>query len=355
MNINLIKEYAYEIGIDVIGIASPYQYEKKYWINEKNEQVEFVLPQEILPSAKSIICVGKCYFAEDDLELNEPYGTIARYTWSNWYYYINTKLQQLIKFIKKNKSMGYEFRYFSCGPIQEKPIAIQSGIGWYGKNTLILTQNFGSWIVLGEIITDMDLPKNSMLEMDCKNCRICIEACPTHALNEYKIDVKKCLSHVMKVPAILPSEITDAFANRLYGCDTCQEVCPKNKYVKSVKDIPQHGYIGSKVSLIPILHMNEEEFREKYKYNQISKKWIRFESIQRNAVIALGNIRNPGAIEHLIKSLFNKSRIVRAHSARALSKFSEEKTKIKNALENARKQEKNIDVIQEINLALEKL
>ncbi|GAH86398.1 unnamed protein product, partial [marine sediment metagenome] len=238
--------------------------------------------------------------------------------------------------------------------LTEKPIAQRAGVGWYGKNGIIITERFGSWVVLGEIITELELDTDESLQQDCGDCTICIDSCPTKAIvSPYVIDRTKCLQfiseRVMKVPLVF----REKWGDRLYGCTTCQEVCPKNikVKVKPKKYRPNYGFIGSRIPLIPLLTITQEEFQDYFAYNQIAMRPK--EAIKRNAALALGNIGDSLAVAPLIKVLQeDDNSIVRGHTAWALGKIGGKKAKI--ALEKVLKSEEDREVREEIINALEK-
>jgi len=234
----------------------------------------------------------------------------------------------------------------------EKPIAQRAGVGWYGKNGIIMTEKFGSWVVLGEILTELELETDNPIQKDCGECRVCIDSCPTQAIvSPYVIDRTKCLQYISERPMKVPLGYRDKWGDRLYGCTTCQEICPKNikVKVKPKKYRPEYGYIGSKIPLMSLLQITEEEFQSYFAYNQIAMRPK--EVIKRNAILALGNIGDPRAVVPLIKVLQEDDNpMVRGHTAWALGKIGGEKAKF--ALEKALKIEGDREVREETTNAL---
>jgi epoxyqueuosine reductase len=191
---------------------------------------------------------------------------------------------------------------FSNGPIAEKPLAQRSGLGFYGKHSIILHPRYGSWIVLGEIVTDLELPPDEPLTLQCGDCRACIDACPTHAIKApYIIDRTRCIQELTNWCGPIPEDIMDVWNNRLYGCTTCQEVCPYNKDAQPRTPRTDIGYVGSCIPLFEILTMTEREYRTRFANNQITASWIHFKAIQRNALLVLGHIGDRCAIPHIEK------------------------------------------------------
>uniref|UniRef100_A0A7V4E4G1 tRNA epoxyqueuosine(34) reductase QueG n=1 Tax=candidate division WOR-3 bacterium TaxID=2052148 RepID=A0A7V4E4G1_UNCW3 len=332
----IIKEMAFQFGIEVyITKAEPFIEEKerikeqrdrglflkRYWSDEEIEK--FCEPQSVLKEAKSIIVSYLFYYTyeeKDPSQEGNPYGFIARYTRRNYYKELKIRLKKLVKVLKKE--YGGKFFVSVNGPIIEKPMAVRSGLGYYGKHSIIIHPNYGSWIVLGEIITDLEMEVDSSLEKDCGNCQLCIETCPTKAIIEpYIIDRKKCIQDLSSWLGIIPDEIKAVWQNRLYGCDTCQEVCPVNKKVKEEEPKTEIGIIGAYLPLIEILNMDEKTFRTKYGNNQISASWIDFNVIKRNALIALGNIKDKKTILLIEKYLKENNPILKDAADWALKQF----------------------------------
>ena len=381
--VSKIKELGEEIGLDVIRITNAENFpetekqiiesiEKGYipkndYYASKNISGTFnslnlnkvskrCNPKSILKRAKSIISVAQAYLIEeieDVQDKNQLLGKIAKYDIGNFYFDVKLKLKKIVDFINQETDFKYKSKNKSCYvSLTEKPIAQRAGIGWYGKNGIIITERFGSWVVLGEILTELELDTDEYLQRDCGDCTICIDSCPTKAIvSPYIIDRTRCLQYISERLMKVPLDFREVWGDRLYGCTTCQEVCPKNHKVKSKKYKPEYGYIGSRIPLIPLLQISEEEFQDYFAYNQIVIRPR--EAIKRNAALALGNIGDSRVVAFLIKVLQeDDNSIVRGHTAWALGKIGGEKAKI--TLEKALKSEKDIEVREEITNALEK-
>jgi len=381
--VSQIKEFGEEIGLDVIRITNTQAFpetekqiiksiEKGYipkdnycnpkYISKTEKQLNLnkiskrCNPKSILKRAKSIISVAQRYLieeVEDIPDKEQLYGKIAKYDVGNFYYEVKLKLKKIIDFINQETNFKYRSKNKSCYvSLVEKPIAQRAGIGWYGKHGIIITEKFGSWVVLGEIITELELETDKPLQRDCGNCTICIDLCPTKAIvSPYIIDRTRCLQYISERPIKVPLAFREKWGDRLYGCTTCQEVCPRNDKVKLKKYRPKFGYIGSKIPLIPLLTITEEEFQNYFAYNQIAMRTR--EAIKRNAVLALGNIGDTRAVAPLIKILYEgDSPLVRGHTAWALGKIGGRKAKF--ALEKVLNIEKDKEVKEEIINALEK-
>jgi len=376
-----IKELGEEIGLDIVRITNAESFpetekqivesvEKGYIpkndYHHKNNYLEKTeninpnkigkrcKPKNILKRAKSIISVAQYYLIEEDdncINNQEPCGKIARFDIGNFYYEVKLKLKKIIDFINQETNFKYKSKCKSnYVSLVEKPIAQRAGVGWYGKNGIIMTEKFGSWVVLGEILTELELETDNPIQKDCGECRVCIDSCPTQAIvSPYVIDRTKCLQYISERPMKVPLGYRDKWGDRLYGCTTCQEVCPQNRKVKLKKYKPEYGYIGSKIPLIPLLQITEEEFQSYFAYNQIAMRPK--EAIKRNAILALGNISDPRAVVPLIKVLQEDDNpMVRGHTAWALGKIGGKKAK--SALEKALNLEEEREVREEIANAL---
>ena len=313
-------------------------------------------PKSILKRARSIISVAQCYLIEETEDIQDKeqlYGKIAKYNVGNFYYDVKLKLKKIVDFINQKADFKYKSKNKSCYvSLAEKPIAQRAGVGWYGKHGIIITERFGSWVVLGEIITELELGTDECFQRDCGDCTICIDSCPTKAIvSPYVIDRTKCLQFISERPMKVPLDFREVWGDKLYGCTICQEVCPKNYKVKPKKYRPEYGYIGSRIPLIPLLQITEAEFKNYFAYNQIAMRPR--EVIKRNAVLALGNIGDTKSVVPLIINLQkDDSPMVRGHTAWALGKIGGEKAKF--ALEKALKTEEDKEARKEIINALER-
>jgi len=272
---------------------------------------------EHLPGVSSIVAAALNYFTPDEPDPSgpgAPYGLVARYTRRNYYLELRRRLRTAARFIKKE--FGGKTAVYANGPIAEKPIAQRSGIGYYGKHSIMINPRFGSWCVLGEILTDAPIKPDPPLEMTCGTCRRCLDACPTRAIiRPYIIDRRRCIQALTNWPSEIPDQIRRVWGNRVYGCTDCQEVCPVNADKKPGRAETEIGIVGQWLPIKDILTMNEEEYRAQYSNNQISAGWINFSAVQRNCLLALGNIRDPGTLPVIEKFTKNPDPIL-ADSAR---------------------------------------
>jgi len=365
-----LKDFVEKVNLDVVRVTSaePFleaaerikqQIRRGFRPKWKLEEIdEFCNPKSLLPDAKSVVVAAECYLTSEPTDLSkpgEPHGKIARYTWRNYYYDVKTKLKMVANFLKNRVGSGFRFRCYSNGPLAEKPMAQRAGMGWYGKHGIIVTKQYGSWVVLGELICNIKLEEHEPINESCGSCQACIKACPTGAIVEpYILDMPRCLQYITHHQMVMPTHIRELWGNRLYGCMACQEVCPINRKVKPKDRKPDYGYVGPSLPLISILQMNEKEYRRRFSKNQIGEPWVSFGAIQRNAAVALGNIGDPVAVSVLAQKLnSSRSKIVKMHAAWALGKIGEEDAK--RALKQALKGDQNPEVRKEIESALKQI
>ncbi|MFA6550663.1 MAG: tRNA epoxyqueuosine(34) reductase QueG, partial [Candidatus Gracilibacteria bacterium] len=189
-------------------------------------------PSKILPGAKSIICLATNYFNSVEPRLHEDGVKIARYAWSkNYHKIIEKRLKRFEEFIKKLAPKAKIKRYVDTGPFLERYYASQAGLGFIGKNNCLITREFGSFVFLAEIITDLALlpDKPSRSSPSCGTCTRCIDACPTGALKPHNLDARKCISYLtIESKKPFPKSLRAKIKPWIFGCDMCQNACPHN-------------------------------------------------------------------------------------------------------------------------------
>lgn len=330
----IIRKCAVDAGLPVFGIttALPF-YDTLLILHERkarrilppfvSEELEKGCdPRSILENAKSIVSFAMPYCGESPCKPAEeseyPYGRIARFACGPDYH---KELHSRIELFVRNleQSLGINIGYKICvdtAPIVDRAVAVRAGVGWFGKNACIITPQYGSWVVLGEVIVDLELPPDEPLERDCGTCKRCVLSCPTGAIEEpYVVVAEKCLSYITQSKGIIPSKYRSLLGNRLYGCDTCQEVCPHNQFPAN-KVFSQEDF---SVDLLALIRMSRREFMSVYGDTAIG--WRGHTVLQRNAIIALGNLKNPEACEQLEHLLSDPRSTIRAHAIWALSQY----------------------------------
>lgn len=259
-------------------------------------------PKETLPTCKSIIVLGQSYNSDYEIENHPLKGDLSRSSWGEDYHRVlNRKMASLIEELQKIKEFQYK-SFVDTGPLVDRELAKKSGLGYYGKNCSIINREYGSFIFIGYILTDFQLEIDEILiSDDCGECDLCIRACPTGALESpYTLNPKKCISYLSQTKEIIPEELRENMGNKIYGCDTCQLVCPKNKGVR----IPNHKEFipirtGGSIDIEELFSMSNREFKEKY--GDMAGSWRGKNTLKRNAIIALGNMKDKNNLDILLK------------------------------------------------------
>ena len=296
-----VRRLGDELGIDAVGVtrAEAYAGTERHIVDRRERglfaSMKFTMarpeqschPESLLPGARSVISAAACYWTpEAPLEAGE--GRLARYAWADAYETLREQLDEL------GRRLGGTYRVLvDANQHVDREAAARSGVGFYGKNTMLITRRHGSWVVLGTLVTDVALEPTTPLLTDCGDCRLCVDACPTGALDEPgTLDATKCLSYWTQAPAAIPEGYRAALGAQVYGCDICQDVCPWNRGVeKRRSDLPEHD---AHVDLVSWLEQDGTALVDEYARLFVPRndpRWLR-----RNALVALGNT---GGAEHV--------------------------------------------------------
>lgn len=366
-----IIDYSKTIGIDKIGFTSASTFEEmKVRLirqQELNYQSGFeekdigkrVDPSLLLEQPKSIISIALAYPSKMKERVvskkGERRGIFCRASWGTDYHIVlKDRLQKLEDYIKERIPDALCKSMVDTGELVDRAVAQRAGIGWSGKNCAIITPEFGSYVYLGEMITNLPLEPDKPMEDQCGSCNKCIDVCPTGALIQGgQLNAQRCIAFQTQTKGFLAEEFREKLGNRIYGCDTCQTVCPKNKGI----DFHNHPEMEpdpeiAKPLLQPLLFISNKEFKEKY--GHISGSWRGKKPIQRNAIIALAHFKEEGAVGDLITVMKKDPRpVIRGTAAWALGKIGGDESK--TALQTATQQEDDQEVLQEIEDALQRL
>jgi epoxyqueuosine reductase len=366
-----IIQKAKELKIDKIGFASaePFVELKKRLVQHRQKGYESGFeepdldkrtdPRLSLTNAKTLIAIALAYPSRlqhpPRSEKGAYRGIFCRASWGEDYHHVlRRKLKALEAYIQELVPNAHTQSMVDTGPLVDRAVAERAGIGWSGKNTCIITEEFGSWVYLGEMITDLDLPPDEPIEDGCGDCTLCIEACPTGALvAPGQLNATICLAYLTQTKGMIEEKYREKIGNRLYGCDTCQVVCPKNRK-KQVDHHEEFQPDPEKVKplLKPLLTISNRKFKETF--GDMAGSWRGKKPIQRNAIIALAHFRDRSSVPDLIRLLSHDPRpVIRATAAWALGKiggsFAEE------ALRKALHREDDEQVKQECRQALTRL
>ena len=296
-----LERLAAELGLDAVGAAPAGPYgETERHIRERRARglfadMKFTMarpevschPETLLPGARTVVSAALCYYHP---EPKRPlgHGRLPRYTWYDAYAELRGKLDRL------GQRLGGSYRVLvDANQHVDREAAARSGAGFYGKNTLLITRRFGSWVVLGTLVSDVDLEPTPPLGADCGSCTLCIDACPTGALDEPgTLDSTKCLSYWTQSGQPFPDEYREPLGAQVYGCDICQDVCPWNRGVEKRRaSEPLPDGAEPHVDLVEWLEADPQELRSRYERLYVPRNDGRF--LQRNALIALENERVP--------------------------------------------------------------
>ncbi|MBY6053829.1 tRNA epoxyqueuosine(34) reductase QueG [Cytobacillus firmus] len=363
-----VIEYSKTIGIDKIGFTTAgtfdemknrliRQQELQYQSGFEEPDIEKrVNPGLLMDKPRSIISIAVAYPSKMKVRVvskrGERRGILCRASWGKDYHHIlRERLQKLEEFIQSRIPEAICKSMVDTGELVDRAVAQRAGIGWSGKNCSIITPEFGSYVYLGEMITNLPFEPDKPMEDKCGSCNKCVEVCPTGALIQGgQLDAQKCIAFLTQTKGFLAEPYREKLGNRLYGCDTCQTVCPENKG----KDFHLHDEMEpdpevAKPLLRPLLFISNREFKEKY--GPVSGSWRGKKPIQRNAIIALAHYKDETAAEDLIKVMKEDPRpVIRGTAAWALGKIGGEKSL--PALKQALQQEKDGEVIAEIEKGL---
>ncbi|WP_125666444.1 tRNA epoxyqueuosine(34) reductase QueG [Paenibacillus baekrokdamisoli] len=366
-----MKAAAAELGIDKIGIASvePFTelkqrllrhrelgYESGFEEPDLNKRTE---PALLFDNPQSIIAIAIAYPSKlQDPPKSEPgarRGILARSAWGEDYHTVlRDRLARLEAWLIERVPSCRVLSMVDTGALSDRAVAQRAGIGWSGSNCAIITPEWGSWVYLGEMITNLPLPPDKPVTESCGECTACIDACPTDALvAPGQLNSQRCISFVTQTKGVVTDELMRKIGNRLYGCDTCQVVCPENKG-KNWTHQPelQPDNEKAKPLLVPLLTIGNRAFKDIY--GSTSSAWRGRKPIQRNAIIALGNFKDASAIPALTGVLREDPRFeLRATAAWSLGRIGGDTALA--ALEQALASERDAVVQEALHTALSSL
>jgi epoxyqueuosine reductase len=321
-------------------------------------------PSLVLPDARSIVVVGLGYDtgAVDATAgtgapiplIGLPAGRIARYAVGDDYHEVmKERLEHLLAWIRTNAPREVRGRaYVDTGPLLERDLARRAGLGWFGKNTMLLRPRMGSYFFLGALLLDLPLvPDEPFGGEHCGTCRRCLDACPTAAfVAPHVLDARRCISYLtIELRGPIPRELRPLIGNWIFGCDICQEVCPWNRKAPLSDEPAFRPRSGLAVpDLIPLLSLTQEEFSTRFKSSPIKRAKRR--GLLRNVAVALGNSGDRAAVPALTAALHDPEALVRAHAAWALGRLGGREAM--SALREARAGEEDALVQEELSFAL---
>jgi epoxyqueuosine reductase len=331
-----IRRIALSFGFDAVRIASPEvdpramegydafiaagaHGEMSWLANNRKRRAD---PRSHWPEVRSVLVLGANYGpSEDPLAIlaRPDRGAISVYAQGQDYHV-------LLK--KRARALGEHLaRAYGCfarlhvdtGPVLEKPLAAQAGLGWQGKHTNLVSREFGSWLFLAELFTDLDLPPDAPEVDHCGSCRNCLDICPTSAfIAPYQLDARRCVSYLtIEHKGHIPLEFRRAIGNRIYGCDDCLAVCPWNKFAQASSEMAFKPRAElSAPLLVELAALDDAGFRAIFAKNPIKR--VGRDRFVRNVMIAIGNAADPSLLPTIHQALDDGSPLVRAMAAWAL-------------------------------------
>lgn len=336
-----IREKALSMGFAAVGFARAESAEKTRrgladflaegrhgdmdWLAATPERRES--PDGLWPGTRSVIVLALDYGPPGDplAHLKRPErGVVAAYAKGRDYHLVAKRLlKELGSWVAT--TFNCQIKHFvDTAPVMEKPLAEAAGLGWQGKHTNLISRDFGSWLFLTELFTDLDLPADEPGQDACGTCHACSSACPTVAITApYKLDARRCISYLtIEHKGTIPAEFRPAIGNRIYGCDDCLAVCPWNKYARRTQELaflPRIELTAPK--LLDLVELDDESFREVFSRSPIKR--VGRGRFIRNVLIALGNTtgRVPGALAAVHRRLDDEDPQVRAMAVWALGRL----------------------------------
>jgi epoxyqueuosine reductase len=297
---NVVKEKALELGFHKVGIAAVdgldvreverlqawialgYQADMEWMTSAKRQDIRLVMPE-----ARSLLSVALNYYTGHERPEGEEYGKISRYAWGRDYHKIMDKKLKTLSNWLLSLAPGIQARYYAdTGPMQDKVWAQQAGVGWIAKNGNLITREYGSWVFLGEILTNLQLESDRPHSEHCGSCTRCIEACPTDAITEpFVVDANRCIAyHTIENRAQkLPDAIASQMSGWVAGCDICQDVCPWNQRFGQVTEVQEFQPYPGNVAphLIELAEISDEEWDKRFPASALRR--IKPEMLRRNA------------------------------------------------------------------------
>jgi epoxyqueuosine reductase len=338
---SMLRDEASALGIDVLGFTSCEPFTKAGDILRERERLGYlsgfeekdilkrINPELLMEGCSTIIAAGISYNVKPELHISgEGFRhrvMVSRSAWGNDYHSVlGGKLNKLSDFIR-SKLGGRAMYYVDTGPLVEREVARRAGIGYTGKNCSIINPRYGSYLFLGEILTDIYIEPDSPFDSECGECDLCIRACPSGALREgYEIDAKRCISYLTQSRKV-PFEQYGSMGMSVYGCDVCQNACPKNRdaCVSSHQEFMPSSW-GYSPGVSEILDMDNKKFTETFKNS--SAGWRGRKNLQRNTIIALGNSGDKNGAVYIIKMLSDPRRDIREASVYSLYRLLHEES-----------------------------
>ncbi len=279
-------------------------------------------PRSLLPSAKSVICLGMLYNgprpkSTDFDELGRAW--ISRYAWGDDYHLV---LREKVKRFVDELLQQEKFQYKICidtAPLLERSYAREAGLGWIGKNTCLINQGSGSWYLLAEVLTSLDLESGQPAPDRCGACTRCIDACPTVAISDRGLDARLCISYLtIELKSSIPENLRGLMGNHVFGCDICQDVCPWNRKAPYTEE-PAFAARNFAPPLKKLACMTVQEFQDMFRHSPVER--TRYAGFMRNVCVAMGNQPSAEFRKPLEKLAQSENAMISEHARWAIARL----------------------------------
>ena len=356
MQINkLVKRTASDLGIDLCGVTDGSELKNERIILEKRAQSHFwpqpftnqdldqlTKPALQLKNLKSVITAAVSYNNGGESKILSNYVTAEDY-----HIYLQNKLQKLVAEIKSQINQDFSYKIFvDTAPFLERALARRAGIGFIGKNSMLINPEFGSYLFLGEIFTDLEIEIDKPLDLDCGECRICIDNCEGNALKaEYLLDAEDCISYLTQKKGILSKNEIEKIDTHIWGCDACQTKCPYNQNVKKTEVEKLQTFTADLEYFLKLDRKSPPADLEK-----TAVTWRGSRILLRNALIAASNLKSDKFFELVKNNLDDNSPIIRYYAVLALVKINYKKAE--EIVKKAVKTENNPEYKEQMNQIL---
>lgn len=332
-----LKQTARTVGFQEVGVAPAVaargfsQFE--HWLDRgyggamrylENRRTAYAHPRFVLEGVRSLVVLLQSYRTVEAAPAKPGQGRVARYAWNADYHdVIHERLHRLCDFVRREHPTARVRGVVDSAPLLEREFAQRAGLGWIGKNTLLLNRERGSWFFLAVLLTDLELTIDASAETDhCGTCTACLDACPTAAfVAPYVLDARRCISYTtIELRDAIPPELRAAHGDWVFGCDVCQDVCPWNRKPAAV-DEPEFAPAAdmNPLDLAALFALDDDAFRRRFRGTPLWRTKRR--GLLRNAAVALGNQRHAAACAALTRGLTDAEPLVREACAWALAQI----------------------------------
>jgi epoxyqueuosine reductase len=332
-----LKARARELGFDLCGIcpavSPPGVGRMQEWLAAgyagqmhylPDRAEAYSQPQSVLAGARSIVMLAINYRTAEPAAPQPGQGKVSRYAWGHDYHeIIHNRLAQLAEWVRGRQPDVQVRGVVDTAPLLEREFAQLAGLGWTGKNTLLLNKQLGSWFFLAALLLDAELEYDLPHETDhCGTCRACLDACPTNAfVDAYVLDARKCISYLtIELRDVIPAEFRSGLGEWVFGCDVCQDVCPWNHRAPLATEPGFNPGDGmNPLELVGLFFLDDDGFRTRFRHTPLWRAKRR--GLLRNAAMVLGSLPHPSSIAALRRGLSDLEPLVRGASAWALGRF----------------------------------